>query len=176
MKNQSKAKKEKNPTSQPQNPKDLDLFSLCTNMSNLFHSKTEYWKCGSSGSCSCSTTVSGKSEADVYWLNGENSTYFVYFIVCFYRNGRVFVYTNVPWVLLFMLLYQLESLSCCSGNTICRLKPVRSFCSLWGTVSLWGGINSTVESWSKIQLTVTGNITWVSLYGAFLIYRDEKGR
>lgn len=38
----------------------------------------------------------GRLKADVRWLNEENSTYFVYFIVCFYRNRRAFIYTNVP--------------------------------------------------------------------------------
>jgi len=35
-------------------------------------------------------------KADISWLNGENPTYFVYFIACFYRNRRAFIYTNVP--------------------------------------------------------------------------------
>lgn len=38
----------------------------------------------------------GRLKADVHWLNEENSTYFVYFIVCFYRNRRAFVYIDVP--------------------------------------------------------------------------------
>lgn len=160
MKNQSKAKpKTNNPTPKIQK---TDFLSPCTNMPNLFDSKTECWKCGSSGSRSCSTTASGMSEADVYWLNGENSTYFVYFIACFYRNRRVFVYTKralsfalaaalsvgIPFLLQWQHNLQVKTCKVC-------------------LVSLWGGINSTVESWSKINLTVIGNITWVSWYGAF---------
>lgn len=140
-------------------------------MSNLFHNKTECWKCGSSGSCSCSTTVSRRSETDEHWLNGENSTYFVYFIACFYRNRRVFVYTNVPWVLL-LLLYQLESLSCCSGNASCRLEPMRSVwshCVLGRRNRQHCGISAQDPANSNITWIYgyIGNITWVSLYGAF---------
>lgn len=104
MKNQSKAKRKKKQTKKPkptqtqtENPKKSHtLFPLCTNKSNLFDGRVNVDNVVAVILPRAPLVLQETLKADVHWLNGENSTYFVYFMACFYKNRRASVYTRVP--------------------------------------------------------------------------------